>query len=163
MTHKQAKAIQLMTENHGNASKAMREAGYSPNTYKKPSNLTRSEAYKQAVEQGILSDGIDIDAILAPVRKALKAQTKRQVGSVVTETDEKGNPTQHEYIFEEEDNIPLQLQGHDRAVKLLGLDKIHEKDPDTPEAPSISSKDFEKAIKSGNTVELQRIIFSSGT
>lgn len=54
MTTKQKKAALLIAENHGNVSKAMKEVGYSPNTYKKPSNLTRSNGYKEFV--GLLAE-----------------------------------------------------------------------------------------------------------
>ena len=42
---KQKKAITNYIENHGNASKAMRDAGYTEATAKNPSNLTKSKAF----------------------------------------------------------------------------------------------------------------------
>jgi hypothetical protein len=46
-TQKQIKAARYMVENGGNASKAMIQAGYSPNTAKTPQKLTGSENFKQ--------------------------------------------------------------------------------------------------------------------
>jgi len=44
-TNKQKKAIEKIVENHGNVSKGMIEAGYSPQTAKNPKNLTKSKAW----------------------------------------------------------------------------------------------------------------------
>lgn len=49
-TLKQKKAIALLMENHGNVSRAMREAGYDDTTAKNPKNLTNSVAYKSLAE-----------------------------------------------------------------------------------------------------------------
>lgn len=48
-TLKQKKAIALLVENGGNVSRAMREAGYSPNTAKNPNKLTDSISYREEV------------------------------------------------------------------------------------------------------------------
>lgn len=45
-TQKQKKAIAKLIENHGNVSKAMREAGYTEASARNPRNLTDSLAYK---------------------------------------------------------------------------------------------------------------------
>lgn len=50
-TLKQIKALEKITENHGNISKAMLEVGYSPNTAKKPQNLTESKGWKELMEE----------------------------------------------------------------------------------------------------------------
>ena len=50
-TIKQRKAITNYIENHGNASKAMRDAGYTEATAKNPSNLTRSKAFTALMEE----------------------------------------------------------------------------------------------------------------
>lgn len=50
-TEKQIKAMELMVENGGNASAAMREAGYSPAMAKNPQKLTRSQAFKEHFEK----------------------------------------------------------------------------------------------------------------
>ena len=48
---KQKKAITNYIENHGNASKAMRDAGYTEATAKNPSNLTKSKAFLALMEE----------------------------------------------------------------------------------------------------------------
>lgn len=56
MTIKQAEALKKIAENHGNVSRTMLEVGYSPNTAKKPSNLTDSKAWKKAMETQLPDD-----------------------------------------------------------------------------------------------------------
>jgi len=51
MTLKQKAAVKKITENHGNVSRAMLDVGYSPNTAKKPSNLTNSKGFKELLEE----------------------------------------------------------------------------------------------------------------
>ena len=46
-TNKQIEAIKEITEKHRSVSGAMKEVGYSKNTYTKPKNLTESKAYKE--------------------------------------------------------------------------------------------------------------------
>jgi len=55
-TMKQQKAAELMVENGGNASRAMKDAGYSINTAKTPSKLTQSKAFREILDDEI-SDG----------------------------------------------------------------------------------------------------------
>lgn len=50
-TAKQIAAVKKIAENHGNISKSMREVGYSPQTAKKPSNLTESKGFNELLEQ----------------------------------------------------------------------------------------------------------------
>ncbi|MDQ5913929.1 MAG: hypothetical protein QG623_548 [Patescibacteria group bacterium] len=68
MTHKQQEAINNMVENGGNVSKAMRDSGYSLNTAKTPSKLTRSKSYIELLDEKLPNDFLltalrnDIDA-----------------------------------------------------------------------------------------------------
>lgn len=55
-TQKQKAAISKIAENHGNISKSMLEVGYSPNTAKKPQNLTESKGFQQLMEEAGLTD-----------------------------------------------------------------------------------------------------------
>lgn len=52
-TLKQQKAVALMAENGGNASKAMRDAGYSPQTAVTPSKLTESIGFQDLLDKYI--------------------------------------------------------------------------------------------------------------
>ena len=47
MTIKQSLAIKNVMENHGNVSRAMLDAGYTPATAKNPKNLTESKPFKE--------------------------------------------------------------------------------------------------------------------
>ena len=55
-TYKQRLALVNMVENGGNVSKAMRDAGYSPETAKSPSKLTSSEGYKELMDTYLPDD-----------------------------------------------------------------------------------------------------------
>lgn len=51
MTFKQKLAAKKITETHGNISKAMLLAGYSPETASKPSNLTESKGWNELMDK----------------------------------------------------------------------------------------------------------------
>lgn len=53
MTLKQDMVGPKILENHGNISKSMLQVGYSPNTAKKPQNLTESKAWPALMEKYI--------------------------------------------------------------------------------------------------------------
>src|SRR3972149_8907258 len=50
-TYKMKIVASKIAENHGNISKSMLEAGYSPNTAKKPSNLTNSKGWQNLMRR----------------------------------------------------------------------------------------------------------------
>ena len=56
MTLKQRKAIQNVVGNGGNITKAMIDAGYSPNTANTPGKLTKSPAWQKLVEVHLKDD-----------------------------------------------------------------------------------------------------------
>lgn len=90
-TIKQKKAIAKIAENHGNVSKAMLEVGYSPNTAKKPQNLTESKGFQELVEKYLP------DNLLVKVHKeGLKATSKKPH---LVDRDDKGRPV-YEYVGE---------------------------------------------------------------
>jgi hypothetical protein len=68
MTIKQQVAAKEIAENHRSVSSAMEIAGYKPNTFSKPKNLTQSKAWPQLLEQ-YLPD----DKLLGTHEKALEA------------------------------------------------------------------------------------------
>lgn len=55
-TKKQKLAVDIMVENGGNISKAMREAGYSPATAKTPQKLTESDGFRELTEAYLPDD-----------------------------------------------------------------------------------------------------------
>ncbi|PJC41178.1 MAG: hypothetical protein CO041_05960 [Candidatus Pacebacteria bacterium CG_4_9_14_0_2_um_filter_40_15] len=55
-TIKQKRALDIMVENGGNVSRAMMEAGYSPNTAKNPQKLTESEGFRELCESYLPDD-----------------------------------------------------------------------------------------------------------
>ena len=62
-TEKQKKAIEKIVENHGNVSKSMLEAGYSPASAKNPKNLTQSQAFQQYMHQAGVTDEKLVDVL----------------------------------------------------------------------------------------------------
>lgn len=117
---------------------------------------------KQALYKELKRQGLTLETVVAPVAKGIKAQTKREVGKRVIEYDDKNRPIEYEYLYEYEDNIPLQLSASDRAVKLLGLDKIHDNNSDNPDDP-IDNKALLETLEAGDTVTLQQIVFKKGS
>jgi hypothetical protein len=55
-TEKQKRAIRNVVENGGNVSKAMRDAGYSPNTAHTPQKLTESDAWREIMDRVLPDD-----------------------------------------------------------------------------------------------------------
>lgn len=70
-TIKQKKALEIMVENGGNASKAMEAAGYSVETAKNPNKLTGSAGYLKLVEKYFP------DKLLAKKHKELLKTSKK--------------------------------------------------------------------------------------
>lgn len=67
-TTKQQTAISNMVENGGNVSKAMRDAGYSPNTAKTPKKLTKSLGFVQMCESYGLTEELLLEALVEDIK-----------------------------------------------------------------------------------------------
>ncbi len=91
-TSKQEKAVANMVENGGNASKAMRDAGYSPETAKSPSKLTKSDGFAELMEAYLPDDtllralGEDIEEKKGNRKAELELAFKLK-GKMVDKTD----------------------------------------------------------------------------
>lgn len=59
---RQKKVLKLVTEKHRSISRAMLEAGYSPNTASKPKNLTETKSWKELLDK-YLPDDFVLNAI----------------------------------------------------------------------------------------------------
>lgn len=68
ITGKQRKAADAMVENGGNASKAMRHAGYSKNTAHTPSKLLDSRGFQALMEDMGLTDAFLLDALQEDIK-----------------------------------------------------------------------------------------------
>lgn len=66
-TNRQKKALDLMVENGGIASKAMRDAGYSDKTAKTPSKLLDSRGFIELMDERGLTDGLIIDSLVEDI------------------------------------------------------------------------------------------------
>ncbi|MET3349029.1 UNVERIFIED_ORG: hypothetical protein ABID57_000698 [Arthrobacter sp. UYEF1] len=67
-TIKQRKAAEIMVGNGGNASRAMREAGYSPATAENPDKLTGSKGFAELLEELGLTDDLLIKALVEDIK-----------------------------------------------------------------------------------------------
>ncbi len=67
-TYRQKATIKELVENGGNISKAMLEAGYSPNTAKTPQKLTESIGFKELCEVSGLTDALLIESLVEDIK-----------------------------------------------------------------------------------------------
>lgn len=67
-TIKQEKAFEYMVSNGGNASKAMRDAKYSPETAQDPTKLTKSEGFKMLLKNHGLTSDVPIKALVKDIK-----------------------------------------------------------------------------------------------
>lgn len=108
-TERQKKAIELVVENRGNVSKAMRDAGYAEKTAKNPKNLTESDAWKELMDKHLsdkeladkhreLLNSTRLDHMVFPPLRMKKVEDEEQV----------------------EEGDRLEPQGHGGALKRNG-------------------------------------------
>lgn len=92
-TMRQKLAVDKVVGNGGNITRAMLEAGYSPNTANTPQKLTESDGWKELMDQHLP------DKLLTKVHKeGLQATTKKPH---LVDRDDKGRPV-YEYIPEDD-------------------------------------------------------------
>jgi hypothetical protein len=69
VTTKQKLALEKMVENGGNISRAMLDAGYSPNTAKTPQKLTSSAGFVSLCEDNGLTDDFLLKALIEDIKE----------------------------------------------------------------------------------------------
>lgn len=109
LTPKQAKLIKGIASGKTQQQAAV-DAGYgtSPTSASSISTETlKIPKVQEAMVLALKKQGIDIDTIVAPVAKALKATVFVRIEGETIDTGV--------------DDLDMQLRGHDRAVKLIGL------------------------------------------
>lgn len=67
-TYKQRLTLDKMVENGGNVSRAMIEAGYSPNTAKTPQKLTESVGFIELCEEKGLTNDLLVEALIEDIK-----------------------------------------------------------------------------------------------
>ena len=88
-TIKQKRAIQNIVENHGNVSKGMREAGYSPATAKNPKNLTESNGWKKLLDEYVQDEDVVkihkglLDAQIVKTYSFPKSYSDREIKEII--------------------------------------------------------------------------------
>jgi len=111
LTNKEAKLIKGIAQGKTKQQAAI-DAGYgsSPESAASIGNRTLKKVnVQEALQAELIKQGNDIETIVAPVTKALRAKK--------IEIHGKGEDA----FAEEVEDIELQLKGHDRALRLLGI------------------------------------------
>lgn len=113
MTQKQKIAIEKVMENHGNVSRAMREAGYDDTTAKNPKNLTQSKAWIQLMEEQIPDT-----ELLKKHKEALNAV--KQIGAqILIDKDGKTISKENEGLIEVPDQV-VRLKAVELGYRVKG-------------------------------------------
>lgn len=106
--------------------------------------LSKSVNVRQALDKALARHNITIDRILKPIDEALDASDPIY--------------SKDGTFIETKVNHTVRLAASDRAAKLMGLDKPA---PDKTPPAAIDTKALMEAIKSGDMVTLQQIIFNN--
>ena len=121
---KQKKAVKAIIENHGNVSKGMLEAGYTPATAKNPKNLTSSIGFKEEIAPVLLALKKERDAaIKAMVGKRGRAKYRDLTDAIDKLTKNmqllSGKPTDinnyNEFSDEQIDAIARRISGNGKT------------------------------------------------
>lgn len=67
-TNKQRKAVEIMVENGGVASSAMKQAGYKDATAKTPKKLTESTGYKELLAEYGLTESLIVTSLVEDIK-----------------------------------------------------------------------------------------------
>jgi hypothetical protein len=82
-TFKQQSALEKLVENGGNATQAMREAGYSEATANNPSNLTESKGFKELLK----ASGLDESTVISALVEDIKNKPQNRVRELTLASD----------------------------------------------------------------------------
>lgn len=128
-----------------------------PNTAESiASENLRKPAIQQALAPVYEKIGIGLEKSLLPIAKSLEAKTKRRIGEDIIARDDKGRPTEIRDVYEYEDNLPLQLQASDRALKLLGITQRVESDDSIK---GYTQAELEKLAGDSDEMTLTQLVF----
>jgi hypothetical protein len=101
-TLKQKKAVKKLVENGGNVSKAMRDAGFSPETAKTPKKLTESKGFKDLMDEM----GLDDATLTTKHKELLQSQRMDHMTFPLGPVDEEDIPESEESDDEGEAHLP---------------------------------------------------------
>ena len=110
-TEKQEMALEKMVENGGNASRAMLEVGYSPNTAKTPQKLTESKGYKAILADCGHTESFIVSNLVSDIKKkpqkrlgeltlAFEILGMRKKGLIIEDKTEEKYTRNDEYLNE---------------------------------------------------------------
>ena len=144
-TVKQAKIIPKIIKNGGTITgDELIEAGYSKATAHNPKLVLKSKSIQAQLQKALRKHKITIDRAIKPISDGLIAQRTVVVG--------KGD---NAFEVEQIDH-GTRLKASAMSLKLLGVDKP----PEQPINPLNNAPELAKAMKNGDEVELQRIVFN---
>lgn len=149
ITHKQKKVVEALVKG-ATVTEAVQAAGYAESVQNNPQDVVGSEAVQNELQAVLRKHEITLDEALKPIKLALNATTTRRVGEIRTPN---GEGEDIEYVYEDIPNIPLQLQGSDRALKLLNIVK-------DKEAPQVDNAMLLQALKDGDEIKLRELVFN---
>lgn len=132
-TIKQKKALERVLENHGNISKSMREAGYSPNTAKNPKLLTDSIGWSDMLREYLPDEllmKVQVEGLNATTIKSSFSEPDKEV---------KDFSVRHKYL-----DTAYKLKGYliekkdftTKGEKLSSLIQVNESNQSQPMADS---------------------------
>lgn len=119
-TFRQKIAIQKVIENGGNVSKAMREAGYSPQSAVNPSKLTESKTWEELMEQHfpdsklskVIDEGLEATRVISAVNTGKEAN-----GATTDFVDVPDHAVRHKFT---ETALKLKKKFPSEKMQLLG-------------------------------------------
>ena len=127
-TEKQVKAVENMVENGGVVSRAMEDAGYSPNTAKTPKKLTESKGFKEVCDERGLTDDLIIgslveDIIAKPQNRKPELELGAKIkGMLVDKMEHSGSLIVKQTNYGERDNNSVQLPAEELPITPIESD-----------------------------------------
>jgi hypothetical protein len=146
-TIRQQLAVEKILENHGNVSKAMKEAGYSESMSKNPQVLTNSEGFRELLEQK-LPDSLLLKTHLEGLEanKVVSARAKTKHGDPMMadeDTDDfievPDHPTRHKYL-ETAYKIKCKMTGEAASITNIIVPIVVTRGEGTTEEDTVTSE-----------------------
>ena len=145
---RQKQVIATVIKNGGKITgKELEKIGYSKSIQKTPSKVLKTIGVKTELQRLLQRNGINLNKALKPIKKGLQATkyaTDKRTGEVYDTGIE---------------DIPLQLQASDRALKLLEL--AQRGTQESPAGNSGSDRLAQAIENNVDEIELQRMVFKT--
>lgn len=144
MTTKQIKAAKIIAVNGGITGKQLKKLGYSDTIVKNPQRVVKSKSIQFQLQKALKKHKITIDRAIKPISDGLNATRTVVIG--------KGE----EAMADQVEDHAVRLKASAMSLKLLGIDKSS----DIGQNIGNSSPELVNALKNGDEIELQRVVFN---